>query len=68
MTVQQMYEALADFVSRGYGDRIVTQQVILGQIGGETTEVTGMFAGDDDDELVLETVEWTTRPPTGEGR
>jgi hypothetical protein len=58
MTVDEMVEALQRMQALGYGDRIVSQ------FGGaqldptDTREITGVFADDDDDEVVLETVEW----------
>jgi hypothetical protein len=63
MTVNEMIDALVKLRDRGYGERVVTQYAKEQLNPTETSEVTGMFAADDDDEVVLETVTWTAAGP-----
>lgn len=59
MTLDELVAALVDMQRLGYGARLVTQYAGKQLDFTETEEITGVFAADDDDEVVLETVSWT---------
>jgi len=63
MTVNELIAALIEMRDLGYGERVVTQYAKAQLDPTETDEVTGLFAGLDDDEVLLETVAWS-HPPT----
>lgn len=64
MTVNELIAALVEMRELGYGERVVTQYAKTQLDPTETHEVTGLFAGFGDDEVVLETVTWSEHRPT----
>jgi hypothetical protein len=69
MTVNELITALIEMRHLGYGEHAVTQYRKAQLDPTETDEVTGLWAGLDDDEVILETVTWSHRPtPAPPGR
>ena len=58
MTLDDLVTVLQGYQRLGYGARFVTQYASEQLDPTNTVEITGVFAGDDEDEVVLETVTW----------
>ena len=68
MTLDELITVLTGYQRLGYGARAVTAYAdarldpTLMFDPTNTVEITGVFAGDDDEEVVLETVAWRHGP------